>query len=91
MAIKYFREMNESQLYDNLEKWAQTYNWELVKNNKLEIFYPSFQQILNAAYGVERDGKLICDNVGMVGIQYMHLIENLTEGRSIPGNIVQQL
>lgn len=91
MAIKYFREMNESQLYDNLEKWAQTYNWELVKNNKLEIFYPSFQQILNAAYGVERDGKLICDNVGMVGIQCMHLIENLIEGRSIPGNIVQQL
>lgn len=93
ISLKYFRELNVSQLKKRLEDWQRLYNWEfyypLEKTKKPRI--PSFSQIILAAYGVERDKKLQLDNDSFQKDQFQKLVVCLIDGRPIPSNILSAL
>ena len=54
-SIRYFKELQTSELYNNLEKWSNTYYYYTLTNNyNLIKKTPSIFSILDAAYGTER-------------------------------------
>ena len=100
ISIKYYNEMQNSQLKENLEAWQKKCIWEKKKFKK-NLYYPwvpTLKKILLAAYGIEKDGKLITrDKVkkenkeGFSKAQFQNLVMALIEGKSIPANIKKTL
>ena len=100
ISLKYYNEMQNSQLKENLEAWQDKYIWEK-KNFKKNLYYPwvpTLKKILLAAYGIEKEGKLITrDKVkkenkeGFSKAQFQKLVIALLEGRSVPSNIKNAL
>lgn len=93
ISLKYFRELNISQLKKRLEDWQQLYNWEFYypveKIKKPRT--PSFSQMILTSYGVEREKKLQLDNDNFKKDQFQKLIVCLIDGRPIPTNILSAL
>ncbi|MHC5269686.1 type I-C CRISPR-associated protein Cas8c/Csd1 [Enterococcus sp. LJL98] len=89
LSLKFFRELEVSQLRKNLKKWQKRYSWERYnsKTEKKEIMIPSFSQLLLAAYGVEREGKLQLDNDNFKKDQYQKLVVSLIDGQPLPVNL----
>ena len=100
ISLKYYNEMQNSQLKENLEAWQDKYIWEK-KNFKKNLYYPwvpTLKKILLAAYGIEKEGKLITrDKVkkenkeGFSKAQFQKLVIALLEGKSVPSNIKNAL
>lgn len=60
ISIRYYKEMPNSQLVDNLEAWQKKCIWEN-KNFEKNLYYPwvpTLKKILLAAYGIEKDKKV---------------------------------
>jgi CRISPR-associated protein Csd1 len=93
ISIKYYKKLKTSSLLDNLNNWENKYKWfKYDKDSKRYIDYvPSLGQILLAAYGIERDKKLIIDNKGFRKDQLKKLIISVVEGKEIPKNISKML
>lgn len=92
IALKYFRQLQVSQLLKNLENWQDTYSWEA--RTKLGIYKqktPNFNEIINAAYGVDRGRYLELDNDSFRSDQYQQLVTALIDGKAIPNTIVKKL
>ena len=92
IALKYFRQLQVSQLLKNLENWQDTYSWEA--RTKLGIYKqktPNFNEIINAAYGVDRGRYLELDNDSFRSDQYQQLVTALIDGKAIPNSIVKKL
>ena len=92
IALKYFRQLQVSQLLKNLENWQDTYSWE--ERTKLGIYKqktPNFNEIINAAYGVDRGRYLELDNDSFRSDQYQQLVTALIDGKAIPNSIVKKL
>lgn len=92
-SIRYYKEMPNSQLVDNLEAWQKKCIWEK-KNFKKNLYYPwvpTLKKILLAAYGTERKESLTIDNEGFKKDQFQKLVVSLLEGRSVPSNIKNAL
>lgn len=89
ISLKFFRDLKVSQLKKNLKKWQERYSWKRYnsKIGKKEITTPSFNQLLLAAYGVERDGKLQLDNDSFKKDQYQKMVVCLIDGQPLPVNI----
>ena len=63
-SIRYFKELQTSQLYENLEKWSNTYYYyTLTSNGNLIKKTPSIFSILDAAYGTEREKNLLMTTI----------------------------
>lgn len=100
ISIKYYNEMQNSQLKENLEAWQKKCIWEKkkIKKNLYYPWVPTLKKILLVAYGIEKDGKLITrDKVkkenkeGFSKAQFQNLVMALIEGKSIPANIKKTL
>ena len=92
IALKYFRQVQVSQLLKNLETWQGNYSWETkTKSGNYKLRTPTFNEIINAAYGIDRERYLELDNDSFKSDQYQQLVTALIDGRSIPNTIVKKL
>ncbi len=91
IALKYFRQVQVSQLLKNLETWQENYSWEAkTKSGNYQLRTPTFNEI-NAAYGIDRERYLELDNDSFKSDQYQQLVTALIDGRLIPNTIVKKL
>ena len=92
IALKYFRQLQVSQLLKNLEDWQDTYSWEAKTKSRIyKQKTPNFNEIINAAYGVDRGRYLELDNDSFRSDQYQQLVTALIDGKAIPNTIVKKL
>ena len=92
IALKYFRQLQVSQLLNNLEKWQEHYSWEARnKSGEYKLKTPTFNDIITAAYGVDRERYLELDNDSFRSDQYQQLVTALIDGRPLPSSIVKKL
>ena len=92
IALKYFRQVQVSQLLKNLETWQENYSWEAkTKSGNYKLRTPTFNDIINVAYGVDRERYLELDNDSFKSEQYQQLVTALIDGRTIPNTIVKKL
>lgn len=91
IALKYFRQVQVSQLLKNLETWQENYSWEAKFKEDYRLKTPTFNEIINAAYGIDRERYLELDNDSFKSEQYQQLVTALIDGRSIPNTIVKKL
>lgn len=93
ISIRYYNELQNSQLIANLEQWQEKYVWEKKDfvNNSFFQWVPSLKNILYSAYGIERNGFLNIENGGFKKNQFQNLVIALIEGGSIQGNIKNAL
>lgn len=92
IALKYFRQVQVSQLLKNLETWQENYSWEAkTKSGNYKLRTPTFNDIINIAYGVDRERYLELDNDSFKSEQYQQLVTALIDGRTIPNTIVKKL
>lgn len=89
IALKYFRQLQVSQLLKNLEIWQENYSWEV--RAKAGDKPPTFNEIISAAYGVDRERYLELDNDSFRSDQYQQLVTALIDGKSMPSSIVKKL
>ena len=92
IALKYFRQLQVSQLLKNLETWQENYSWKAkTKSGNYKLRTPTFNEIINAAYGVDRERYLELDNDSFKSDQYQQLVTALIDGNPIPSTIVKKL
>ncbi|MGT2802733.1 type I-C CRISPR-associated protein Cas8c/Csd1 [Streptococcus henryi] len=92
ISLKYFRQLKSSKLLENLDSWQDKYSWEaLKKGGGYHLKTPSFNEIILAAYGVDRERFLDLDNDSFRSVQYQQLITALLDGQKIPLAIVKKL
>lgn len=92
IAIKYFRQLQVSQLLNNLEKWQENYSWEARdKSGDYKLKTPTFYDIILAAYGIDRGRFLELDNDSFRSDQYQQLVTALIDGRPLSNSIVKKL
>ena len=92
IALKYFRQLQVSQLLKNLENWQVIYSWEArTKSGIYKQKTPNFNEIINVAYGVDRGRYLELDNDSFRSDQYQQLVTALIDGKDIPNTIVKKL
>lgn len=92
IALKYFRQLEASQLLQHLEKWQSNYSWETRKKDG--SYYqktPSFNDIVTVAYGVDRDRFLELDNDSFRSDQFQKLVSSLLDGKPMPNSIVKKI
>ena len=92
IALKYFRQLQVSQLLKNLETWQENYSWKAkTKSGNYKLRTPTFNDIINAAYGIDRERYLELDNDSFKSDQYQQLVTALIDGNPIPSTIVKKL
>lgn len=92
ITLKYFRQLQVSQLLKNLESWQENYSWEAkTKAGGYKIKIPIFNEIINVAYGVDRERYLELDNDAFRSDQYQQLVTALIDGNPMPSTIVKKL
>ena len=97
ISIRYYKEMPNSQLVDNLEAWQKKCIWEKRQKNSNSYgpWMPTLNSILLATYGTKRKEKqkkiLTIDKEGFKKAQFQNLVMALIEGKSIPSNIKNAL
>ena len=92
IALKYFRQVQVSQLLKNLESWQENYSWEAkTKAEDYRLKTPTFNEIINVAYGVDRERYLELDNDSFKSDQYQQLVTALIDGNPMPSTIVKKL
>jgi len=92
IALKYFRQVQVSQLLKNLETWQENYSWEAkTKAEDYRLKTPTFNEIINVAYGVDRERYLELDNDSFRSDQYQQLVTALIDGNPMPSTIVKKL
>ncbi|HEM6116121.1 type I-C CRISPR-associated protein Cas8c/Csd1 [Streptococcus pluranimalium] len=91
IALKYFRQLQASALLQHLEKWQSNYSWESRKDDIYLSKTPSLNEMILAAYGVDRDRYLELDNDSFRSDQYQQLVTALLDGREVPSHLVKKL
>lgn len=91
IALKYFRQLQASALLKYLEKWQSNYSWESRKDDIYLSKTPSLNEMILAAYGVDRDRYLELDNDSFRSDQYQQLVTALLDGREVPSHLVKKL
>lgn len=92
IALKYFRQLQVSELLQNLENWQENYSWELKnKEGSYKLKIPTFNEIINVAYGVDKDRYLELDNDSFRSDQYQQLVTALIDGRPLPHTVVKKV
>lgn len=92
LAVTYYQKLSGSDFLDNLIHWHVTCSWIMGRKNQNFYSYkpmsPTPEDIVNVAYGVERNGYLQVDE-RLMGDELKRLIPCIIEGRNIPKNIVK--
>lgn len=95
LAVIYYSELMSSDFYDRLQDWGETCNWyftTFTEDNKprTEIRTPLTKQIVNCAYGTERERFIETDD-GVMKEQYQRLVFSMIDGKTIPYDLVHAL
>lgn len=91
LSITYYRQMSGSVLLDNLLFWYTSCCWKMnYKKNNLrnKIMTPIPEEIVKAAYGVERKGFLEVED-RLMEASLKRLIPCMIEGKSIPRDMIK--
>ena len=95
LSITYYYENNARILIEDIAYWSETCNWFFPRwDDKKKLFYedrtPPFWQIINCAFGTERDGRLSTDD-RIFKEQIQRLIKCMLERQPFPRDIVLAL
>lgn len=92
LAVTYYQKLSGSVFLDNLLHWHMSCSWIMGRKNQESYSYkpisPTLEDIINAAYGVERNGYLQVDEKLIEGV-LKRLIPCIVEGKNIPIDIVK--
>lgn len=87
LSITYYNELKGSDFIDRLGFWQEHCCWE---NNQFGYQSPSIPNIINCAFGSERDGKLSVDD-RIIREQAQRLFHCVVDRTPIPQDIVMAL
>lgn len=90
LSVTYYTEMKSADLLDRIEHWYDTCAWDGGKFNEPT---PSFREIILCAFGKPSGNGLSLDkrDAKLAGKYFQKLLSCLTEGRSIPPDLVRAL
>lgn len=91
VSIKYFRELNMSDLADKLSTWYATTNWQYGTGQYKRIMSPSLYQIALRTYGHFENDRIVLRKDEMVNNVIENLVRCIIDGQRIPLNIIQQM
>ena len=91
VSIKYFRELNMSDLADKLSTWYATTNWQYGSGQYKKIMSPSLYQIALRTYGHFENDRIVLRKDEMVNNVIENLVRCIIDGQRIPLNIIQQM
>lgn len=91
VSIKYFRELNMSDLADKLSTWYATTNWQYGSGQYKRIMSPSLYQIALRTYGHFENDRIVLRKDEMVNNVIENLVRCIIDGQRIPLNIIQQM
>ena len=90
LSVTYYTEMKSADLLDRIEHWYDTCAWD---GGKYTVPTPSFWEIILCAFGKPSGNGLSLDkrDAKLAGKYFQKLLSCLTEGRSIPPDLVRAL
>lgn len=90
LSVTYYTEMKSADLLDRIEHWYDTCAWD---GGKFNVPTPSFREIILCAFGKPSGNGLSIDkrDAKLAGKYFQKLLSCLTEGRSIPPDLVRAL
>lgn len=90
LSVTYYTEMKSADLLDRIEHWYDTCAWD---GGKFNVPTPSFREIILCAFGKPSGNGLSLDkrDAKLAGKYFQKLLSCLTEGRSIPPDVVRAL
>lgn len=91
LAITYYREMSGSDFLDRLSRWHGTCVWRMgykrMEDKSARVMSPRPEDIVDAAYGKERNGKLTVDDK-LKKETLERLLPCIIDGKKLPQDIV---
>lgn len=95
ISIKYFRESPQSQFYEYMEKWYESFQWLFYdkETEGLRLKSPSLPQTIDTVFGYEQENGFvsIADSKNKFKENWLtNLIPCVIEGKKIPLGIVQK-
>lgn len=90
LSVTYYTKMKSADLLDRIEHWYDTCAWD---GGKFNVPTPSFREIILCAFGKPSGNGLSLDkrDAKLAGKYFQKLLSCLTEGRSIPPDLVRAL
>lgn len=90
LSVTYYTEMKSADLLDRIKHWYDTCAWD---GGKFNVPTPSFREIILCAFGKPSGNGLSLDkrDAKLAGKYFQKLLSCLTEGRSIPPDLVRAL
>lgn len=90
LSVTYYTEMKSADLLDRIEHWYDTCAWD---GGKYNVPTPSFWEIILCAFGKPSGNGLSLDkrDAKLAGKYFQKLLSCLTEGRSIPPDLLRAL
>ena len=90
LSVTYYTEMKSADLLDRIEHWYDTCAWD---GGKYNVPTPSFWEIILCAFGKPSGNGLSLDkrDAKLAGKYFQKILSCLTEGRSIPPDLVRAL
>ena len=90
LSIALYDELQGSIFLDNLEKWHENSAWLRFRKGQNTVCSFSLYEIINAAYGLEQNGKLECKDE-LLQDQILNLLPCVMNGIDLPYNLIQTL
>lgn len=90
LSIALYDELQGSIFLDNLEKWHENSAWLRFRKGENTVCSFSLYEIINAAYGLEQNGKLECKDE-LLQDQILNLLPCVINGIDLPYNLIQTL
>ncbi|MDY5729956.1 MAG: type I-C CRISPR-associated protein Cas8c/Csd1 [Eubacteriales bacterium] len=93
ISIRYYKQLQKSQLLQNVLNWQKNYVWEVFNKEKKSYvpWIPSLYYILYTAYGIEQNEKLEIGKEKFAKDQFQNIIVSILENKPLPTNIVNAL
>ena len=90
LSVTYYTEMKSADLLDRIKHWYDTCVWD---GGKFNVPTPSFREIILCAFGKPSGNGLSLDkrDAKLAGKYFQKLLICMTEGRSIPHDLVRAL
>lgn len=97
VSIKYFREINKSDLYKRVDAWYHSTKWGFFNTRQQEIIQlsPSIYTLVDYIMGMETEEKnittVVCKNKKMRAKTIERLIPSIIDGKKIPMDLVKRM
>jgi len=95
LSVTYYNELMASDFYDRIQRWYETCCWYFTKFTQdkkpyLEISTSPTKQIVNFAFGTEREAFVEADDK-VLKEQYQRIISCILDSKPVPRDIVHAL